>query len=202
MSAVIDLPRIRRALSELDRIATEHPEICQGLGQWDEKAVAGIITGKPGNERQAEYRRKLAAQGIKREVFFATPEAQTALAELRALHPDKTRDNILCDALLTTLAVQRTPDPLPALTPPPVDPDTLPLFEPDSTDSKPVDSDTDSDRQDALMLEVDRLVNAGEKWRDIARILNEAGWQSEKGKPVDAARLCRQWKKWKQEQKA
>ena len=201
MSAVIDLPRIRRALSELDRIATEHPEICQGLGQWDEKAVAGIITGKPGNERQAEYRRKLAAQGIKREVFFATPEAQTALAELRALHPDKTRDNILCDALLTTLAAQRTPAPLPAVTPAPVDPDTLPLFEPDSTDSKPVESDTDSDQQDALMLEVDRLVNAGEKWRDIARILNDAGCRDKKDRPLVFSRLNEQWRVWKQNAK-
>ena len=189
MSAVIDLPRIRRALSELDRIATEHPEICQGLGQWDEKAVAGIITGKPGNERQAEYRRKLAAQGIKREVFFATPEAQTALAELRALHPDKTRDNIFCDALLLMLAAQRPPETMPVVTPAQVDPDTLPLFEPDSTDP---------DRQAALMLEVDRLVNAGEKWRDIARILNEAGWRDKKDRPLVYSRLNEKWRVWKQ----
>lgn len=194
MSAVIDLPRIRRALSELDRIATEHPEICQGLGQWDEKAVAGIVNGKPGSERQAEYRRKLAAQGIKREVFFATPEAQTALAELRALHPDKTRDNILCDAVINLLAAQRSPDPMPVVTPAP---DTLPLFEPDSTDFNPVESD--SDRQ-ALMAEVDRLVNAGEKWRDIADKLNADGWLSEKGLPLTFTRLNKQWRDWKQAQ--
>ncbi len=188
MSAVIDLPRIRRALSELDRIATEHPEICQGLGQWDEKAVAGIVTGKPGSERQAEYRRKLAAQGIKREVFFATPEAQTALAELRALRPDQTRDNILCDALLMMLATQRAPEnTLPAVSAAPV--------EPDSTGSPPVDSAVD--RHAALMLELDRRVNAGEKWRDIAAAMNEAGWRDRNGKALVYSRLNEQWRAWK-----
>ena len=116
MSAIIDLPRIRRALSELDRIATEHPEICQGVGQWDEKAVEKITLGRgtPANERAVAYRQRLAAQGIKREVFFATPEAKAALVELRALNPEKTRDNILCDALINLLAAQRTTKPLAA----------------------------------------------------------------------------------------
>ena len=194
MSAVIDLPRIRRALSELDRIAAEHPEICQGLGQWDEKAVAGIVTGKTGSERQADYRRKLAAQGVKREVFFATPEAQTALAELRALHPDKTRDNILCDALLMMLSAALPPAPQAPATNT-SDPDTLPLFEPDSTSSLPVDSTVD--HHAALMLEIDRRVNAGEKWRDIAAALNEAGWHDKAGKPLVFSRLNEQWRAWK-----
>ena len=195
MSAVIDLPRAKKALAALDKIAAEHPEICQGLGQWDEKAVAGIVNGKPGSERQAEYRRKLAARGIKGEIFFATPEAQTALAELRALHPDKTRDNILCDAVINLLAAQRAPDPMPVVPPAPVDPDTLPLFEPDSADFNPVESD--SDRQAALMLEVDRLVNAGMKWRDIAAQLNEAGWRDKKDRPLVFSRLNEQWRAWK-----
>jgi hypothetical protein len=68
----------------------------------------------------------------------------------------------------------------------------------ESTDSKPVDSDTDSDQQDALMLEVDRLVNAGEKWRDIARILNDAGWRDKKDRPLVFSRLNEQWRVWKQ----
>lgn len=68
----------------------------------------------------------------------------------------------------------------------------------DSTDSKPVESDTDSDRQDALMLEVDRLVNAGEKWRDIARILNDAGCRDKKDRPLVFSRLNEQWRDWKQ----
>ena len=80
----------------------------------------------------------------------------------------------------------------------PAAPDPLPLFEPDSTDSKPVDSDTDSDQQDALMLEVDRLVNAGEKWRDIARILNDAGCRDKKDRPLVFSRLNEQWRVWKQ----
>ena len=115
MGAVIDLPRIRRALSELDRIAEAHPEMCQGIGQWTEQEVEKLLMGTPAKDRVKAMRERRAAQGIKREVFFATPEAQAALAELRALRHDQTRDNILCDALLTTLAAYAAPanpDPL------------------------------------------------------------------------------------------
>jgi hypothetical protein len=48
------------------------------------------------------------------------------------------------------------------------------------------------------MLEVDRLVNAGEKWRDIARILNDAGWRDKKDRPLVFSRLNEQWRVWKQ----
>ena len=119
MSAVIDLPRIRRALAELDRIAEAHPEMCRGLGQWDEKAVESIIVGTPAKDRVRAMRERLAAKGVKREIFFATPEAQAALAELRTLRPDQTRDNILCDALIQLLAAQQRPAPE-TLTPRPV----------------------------------------------------------------------------------
>lgn len=199
MPRVIDLPRIRRALSELDRIAAEHPEICQGVGQWDEKAVAGIITGKPGSERQAEYRRKLALKGIKREVFFATPEAKAALVQLRALFPDKTRDAILCDALIHLRAAQHAPaknDPVAVQSI--TAPDTLPLFDLNCTDSNPLDTGYDAG---PLMLEVDRRVNAGEKWRDIAAQLNDAGWRDKKDRPLVYSRLNEQWRVWKQERK-
>ena len=65
--------------------------------------------GTPTKDRVAAHRERLAAQGIKRETFFATPEAQAALAQLRALFPDKTRDTLLCDALLSLLAAHRPP---------------------------------------------------------------------------------------------
>ena len=74
-------------------------------------------------------------------------------------------------------------------------PDALPLFEPDSTGSLPVDSAVDPHA--ALMLEVDRRVNAGEKWRDIAAALNEAGWRDKAGKPLVYSRLNEQWRAWK-----
>ncbi len=118
MGAVIDLPRIRRALSELDRIAAEHPEMCQGIGQWTEKEVEKIIMGTPAKDRVKAMRERLAAQGIKREVFFATPWAQAALAELRALRPDQTRDAILCDAVISLLAAHEKPPPNSTYTPP------------------------------------------------------------------------------------
>ncbi len=75
------------------------------------------------------------------------------------------------------------------------DPDTLPLFEPDSTSSSPVESTVD--RHTTLMLELDRRVNAGEKWRDIATALNEAGWRDKADKPLVYSRLNAQWRAWK-----
>ncbi len=111
----IDLPRVRRALAALDKIAADHPEICQGIGNWDEETVAKILHtpgGTPAKERVAAHRRRLAEQGIKREIFFASPEAQTALAQLREMFQDKTRDQIFNDAILNLLAVHR-PEPPP-----------------------------------------------------------------------------------------
>lgn len=39
MSEVVDLPRVQRALRDLDVLVTEHPELCQGdtperLAEW------------------------------------------------------------------------------------------------------------------------------------------------------------------------
>ena len=185
MNAVIDLPRARKALAALDKIAAEHPEMCQGIGQWDEAAVEKITMGTPARDRVKAMRDRLAAQGIKREVFFATPEAQAALVELRALHPDKTRDNILCDALINLLAAMRPRAPATVAT----EPDTMPLFE---TAACPT-----ADSPTALLAEVDRRANAGEKWRDIAASMNEAGWRDRNGKPLVYSRLNEQWRAWK-----
>ena len=115
----IDLPRVRRALAALDKIAADHPEICQGIGNWDEETVAKILHnpgGTPAKERVAAHRRRLAEQGIKREIFFASPEAQTALAQLREIFQDKTRDQIFNDAILNLLAAHR-PEPHPITEP-------------------------------------------------------------------------------------
>jgi hypothetical protein len=40
-------------------------------------------------------------------------------------------------------------------------------------------------------------VNAGEKWRDIARILNDAGCRDKKDRPLVFSRLNEQWRVWK-----
>ena len=63
---VVDLPRIRRALAELDRIAAEHPELCQGDGErWvdNTEVLAAMIT--PVNERMKAYRRRLRERGLR-----------------------------------------------------------------------------------------------------------------------------------------
>ena len=157
MGAVIDLPRIRRALSELDRIAEAHPEMCQGLGQWTEQEVEKLIMGTPAKDRVKAMRERRAAQGIKREVFFATPEAQTALAELRALRPDQTRDNILCDAVIALLAAHQQPPPATVEPPPATVPDL------------PVD-------RAALAAQGHRMLKAGMTAASIAQEFNVKGW--------------------------
>ena len=160
MGAVIDLPRIRRALAELDRIAAAHPEMCQGLGQWTEKEVEKIIMGTPAKDRVRAMRERLAAQGIKREVFFATARAQAALAELRALRPDQTRDNILCDAILC-LRAAAIDDPL-TITPQ-LD------YQPTAVSELPVD------RAD-LARRGHRLLKSGLSATTIADEFNRMGW--------------------------
>lgn len=95
MARVIDLPRIRRALSELDRIAAEHPEMCQHQGQWDETAVKEMLMSKPAKERVAEYRDRIRAKGHARLAAYITPDAKTSLDQLRRAHPDLTLNDLL-----------------------------------------------------------------------------------------------------------
>jgi len=103
MPRPVDFPRVRRALAALDRIAAEHPEICQGVGQWDESAVENIVMATPAKERVAAYRARRAAQGIKRVTFFCSPEAQEALRHLREAQPGNTVDETICAALVVAV---------------------------------------------------------------------------------------------------
>ena len=164
MGAVFDLPRIRRALAELDRIVAAHPEMCQGLGQWTEKEVEKMIMGTPAKDRVKAMRERLAAQGIKREVFFATPEAQTALAELRALRPDQTRDNILCDAVICLLAAHQQT--------------ALTRLEPSQT-TEPAQDTAPRDRAE-LARRGHELLKSGMTTTAIADQFNAAGWTPDK----------------------
>jgi signal-transduction protein with cAMP-binding, CBS, and nucleotidyltransferase domain len=99
MARLIDLPKIRRALSELDRIAAEHPEYCQRQGQWTENAVREIVMRTPDRLRTAKYRDRLRANGNWRLTAHLSAEAKAALDRLRQAHPDLTINELLSGLL-------------------------------------------------------------------------------------------------------
>lgn len=89
MSAVIDLPRARRALSELDRIAAENglrPE----SGHFTESDVRAMLN-KSVAERQRDFNARKRAAGWVRRGFNLPPDAQAALTMIRA------RDGVTAD---------------------------------------------------------------------------------------------------------
>lgn len=107
MNRPIDLPRARRALAELDRIAAEHPELCRGGERWaDNLDHLETIMGKPNTggtparERMVAYRRRLIKeQGRHRVSVFLTPDAHEVLIKLRARHPGMSTNDLVSDVL-------------------------------------------------------------------------------------------------------
>ena len=82
MTAVLDLPRISRALSALDKLAADHPERCQRVGTWTESAAEEMLMGTSGKDRAAQYRARLRDKGY-RGIYIFAPES--AVEKLRAL---------------------------------------------------------------------------------------------------------------------
>ena len=110
MACPVDLPRIRRALSELDRIAAEHPEICYRGQPWsNDMAQLQEIIMTPGKERIAKYRAKQREKGLKTVNVFLAPEAQAALNKLQAERPDATMGDVISDALVNEVAKEHRP---------------------------------------------------------------------------------------------
>lgn len=105
MPRPVDLPRVRHALAELDRIAAEHPELCQGQGQWNEQEVKKIM-GTPVAERVKAYRRRLCEQGRTRISVFLTPEAHAALLALRARYPNTPINDLVSDVLTGQISIK------------------------------------------------------------------------------------------------
>ena len=94
----IDLPRIQRALAELDRIAAAHPELLGDGPKWTAEAVEEAMT--PAKERMKAFRQRRIEQGYRRISFFADQRTRDALEALRARAGDKTIDEILSEVLL------------------------------------------------------------------------------------------------------
>ena len=107
MERPADLPRIRRALSELDRIAVEHPEICYRGQPWanDMNQLQETIM-TPSKQRIAKYRAKQREKGMKTVNVFLTPDAQAALHRLQAERPDATMGDVISDALLSAITTK------------------------------------------------------------------------------------------------
>jgi len=84
MGGVVDLPRVRRALSALDAIA-----VAQGLrpgdGHFTEADVRAMLQegGQSVSERQRAFRARKRAAGWVRRGINLSPDAQAALAAIR-----------------------------------------------------------------------------------------------------------------------
>jgi len=94
MGGVVDLPRVRRALSALDAIA-----VAQGLrpgdGHFTEADVRAILN-KSVSERQQSFRARKRAAGWVRRGINLSPDAQEALAAIRD------RDGVTVDEAVRT----------------------------------------------------------------------------------------------------
>lgn len=96
----IDLPRARRALAELDRIAAEHPELCRGGERWaDNLDELERAMGTPAKIRTAAYKSRLREKGYKQISIFLSPQAQERLAELAENAPERSIGDIISDVL-------------------------------------------------------------------------------------------------------
>lgn len=97
MSAVIDLPRARRALAELDRIAAKN-NLRPGSGYFTEDDVRAMLNKSVG-ERQRDFVARRRAAGWVRRTFNLHPDAQAALAAIRD-RDDVTADEAIRQALV------------------------------------------------------------------------------------------------------
>ena len=107
MAGPVDLPRVRRGLSNLDKIAAEHPELCRGGERWADiiDALEAAIVGKPAAERVKAYRHRLREQGRTRISVFLKPEASAALLALRSRYPNTPINDIVSDVLTGIISI-------------------------------------------------------------------------------------------------
>ena len=90
MSQPIDLPRAQAALTELDRLAREHPELIKGDGEcWSDNIneLETVLMVTPGKSRQAAYRERMKERGYRQFTLWldtATADLLYELAEKRS----------------------------------------------------------------------------------------------------------------------
>ena len=107
MNAPVDFEAVKQSRAALAALVQQHPELCQGSGTWANNldTLEDIIM-TPGKTRMAKYRAKQKARGMKTINIFLTPEAQAALNQLQAEHPDATMGDIITDALLSVVVTK------------------------------------------------------------------------------------------------
>lgn len=84
---VVDLDRVRKALSALDRIAAEHPELCNPDGpRWADNLdeLDRLTMGTPVKQRIRNYRARLRAKGYKATTVYLTADGHDRLLRLSA----------------------------------------------------------------------------------------------------------------------
>lgn len=89
-AVVVDLPRVRRALTALDAIAADQG-LRPGSGHFTEEDVRAMVGGSSVTERQRTFRERKRAAGWVRRGINLPPDAQAALAAIRA------RDGVTVD---------------------------------------------------------------------------------------------------------
>ena len=82
---VVDMGRVRKALSELDRLAAEHPELCNPSGpRWADNLdeLDKLTMGTPVKTRIKDYRARLRAKGYRGVMVYLTADGYDRLARL------------------------------------------------------------------------------------------------------------------------
>ena len=85
MNKIVDLVRVRKALTELDRLAAEHPERCNRDGpKWADNLdeLDKMTMGTPTKTRIKEYRARLREKGYKASTVYLTAATHERLLRL------------------------------------------------------------------------------------------------------------------------
>lgn len=85
MNKIVDLVSARKALTELDRLAAEHPERCnRGGPKWADNLdeLDKLTMGTPVKTRIKDYRTRLREKGYKASTVYLTAAAHERLRGL------------------------------------------------------------------------------------------------------------------------
>ena len=82
---VVDMGRVRKALSELDKLVAEHPELCDRNGpRWADNLdeLDKLTMGTPVKTRIKDYRARLRAKGYRAATVYLDSPTHALLLRL------------------------------------------------------------------------------------------------------------------------